>query len=103
MFSQAKMEKVKDLALKVHKSGIRNRNAIKGEMDGLSDWSLSLIEASRDAVKHLCWLFLLQRRSFSQVVMCWLLFIISQWLKMSWASQVAQLVKNLPAMQETLV
>ena len=42
---------------KKHKSGIRNKNAIKGEMDGLSDWSLSLIEASRDAVKHLCWLF----------------------------------------------
>ena len=57
MFSQAKVEKMKDLALKVHKSGIRNKNAIKGEMDGLSDWSLSLIEASRDAVKHLCWLF----------------------------------------------
>ena len=44
----------KDLTKRVSKL---TKMPIKGEMDGLSDWSLSLIEASRDAVKHLCWLF----------------------------------------------
>lgn len=45
---------VKDLALKVNKSGIRNKNAIKGQINGLSDSGLSPTEASRDAARQTC-------------------------------------------------
>lgn len=55
MFSQAEVEK--DLALQVNKSGIRNKNAIKGQISGLLDCSLSLTEAPRDAEKQVCSLF----------------------------------------------
>ena len=50
MFSQAKVEKVKDLALKVHKSGIRNKNANKGG-DG---WSVRLESISDRGIKGCC-------------------------------------------------
>lgn len=48
---------MKDLAFKVNKSGIRNKSAIKGQIDGPSDWGLCLREAPRDAERQGCSLF----------------------------------------------
>lgn len=48
---------MKDLAFKVNKSGIRNKNAIKEPINGRSGCGLSLTEALRDAERRVCSLF----------------------------------------------
>ena len=54
---------MKDLAFKVNKSGIRNKNAIKGQISGLSDCGLSLTKASGDAERQVCSLFSMSHSS----------------------------------------
>lgn len=55
---------------------MRNKNAIKGQINGLSDWGLSLTEASRDAERQVCSLLSMFCSSEVRAILC--TFLTSQ-------------------------